>query len=574
MALSYTQLQEAAETLLSIEAEAAPGHLEEAVREIPERLRRGRLTLAVLGQFKRGKSTLMNALLQAPVMPSSVLPLTSVVTFVRYGEKTRITVRYRDGREEARPVEELAAFVTEEKNPKNERGVLWVRVEWPSAFLRRPLRMVDTPGVGSVYDHNTAASEAFLGHMDAAVFVLGVDPVLTETEIDWLKRVKERAERFFFVLNKTDQLSSEEVEKVLAFTQEQLRAVWGREGRIYPLSARRALENPEDPPFRLFREELEAFLDREGSSVLLASLERKLLRGIHSLLAALALEREAARRPAEEMARRLRELQEEEERLELEKSRGLWVLSEAGARFLKKLKERMESRWEEVRMEAEEAIRRAYDSAPTVGKARLLMVEALEGYLEELFARFREEAEREGQEEFEKAMAYLAREVQATADRLLRTAGEWFHLELPGVEVEVPPPAKSRFYVLVPPEMAGLSTAGGSPVNLLPARWGRPLALKPFLKKTDLFFAMQRDQLLSDLAGRFDARAATVVTAFSDTLREVLRRLRECLARGLALQQKSEAERETALQVTGERERRLRALLNMAGHRPSEGGEA
>ncbi len=49
MALSYTQLLEAAETLLSVEAEAAPGHLEEAVREVPERLRRGRLTLAVLG---------------------------------------------------------------------------------------------------------------------------------------------------------------------------------------------------------------------------------------------------------------------------------------------------------------------------------------------------------------------------------------------------------------------------------------------------------------------------------------------------------------------------------------------
>jgi len=574
MALSYTQIQAAAETLLRLEADAAPGHLEAAVREIPERLRRGRLTLAVLGQFKRGKSTLVNALLGAPVMPSSVLPLTSVVTFVRYGEKPQITVRYQDGREEARPPEELAAFVTEEKNPRNERGVSWVRVEWPSPFLKRPLRMVDTPGVGSVYNHNTATSEAFLGHMDAAIFVLGVDPVLTETEIDWLRRVKDRAERFFFVLNKTDQLRPEEVEKVLAFTQAQLRAVWGREGRIYPLSARRALENPEDPPFRLFRENLEAFLDREGSRVLLASLERKLRRGIRSLLMALALEREAARRPADEMAKRLQELREEEERLELEKSRGLWVLNEAGARFLKKLKERMESRWEEVRGDAEAAVRRAYDGAPTVGKARLLMVEALEGFLEGLFAGFREEAEREGQEEFERAVAYLAREEQATADRLVKTAGEWFHLELPGVEVEVPPPAKSRFYVLVPPELAGLSTAGGSPVNLLPARWGRPLALKPFLKKTDLFFAMQRDQLLSDLAGRFDARAATVVTAFSDTLREILKRLQECLARGMALQQKSEAEREEALRVTGERESQLQALLKGLGPEPPEAGEA
>lgn len=565
MALSYTQIQETASTLLEIEGAAAPGHLEAAVREIPERLRRGRLTLAVLGQFKRGKSTLVNALLGAPVMPTSVLPLTSVVTFVRYGGKPRVVVRFQDGHEEARPPEDLAAFATEEQNPRNQRGVSWVRVEWPSPFLRRNLRMVDTPGVGSVYNHNTATSEAFLGHMDAAIFVLGVDPVLTETEIEWLRRVKDRAERFFFVLNKTDQLSPAEVEKVLAFTQAQLRSVWGREGRIYPLSARRALEDPQDPPFRLFREDLEAFLDREGSSVLLASLERKLRRGIRSLLMALALEREAARRPAEEMARRLQELREEEERLELEKSRGLWVLNEAGARFLKKLKERMESRWEEVRGEAEAVVRRAYDGAPTVGKARLLMVEALEGFLEGLFDRFREEAEREGREEFERAVAYLAREEQATADRLVRTAGEWFQLDLPPVEVEVPPPPKSRFYVLVPPELAGLSTAGGSPVNLLPARWGRPLALKPFLKKTDLFFAMQRDQLLSDLAGRFEDRAAAVVAALSETLREVLKRLQECLGRGLALQEKSLAEREAALQEVSKHEARLLALLEGMG---------
>ena len=65
---------------------------------LEQRLLEGRFHLAVLGQVKRGKSTLINALLGEDVLPSSVVPLTVIPTFIRYGIQRQIRVRFNDGR--------------------------------------------------------------------------------------------------------------------------------------------------------------------------------------------------------------------------------------------------------------------------------------------------------------------------------------------------------------------------------------------------------------------------------------------------------------------------------------------
>lgn len=100
----------------------------------------GRFHLAVLGQFKRGKSTLLNALTGEPILPVGVVPLTAAPTFLQYGEVAKITIQYND----SRPANEftavsiaernafLADFVTEKGNPKNKQGVSEVQVNLPT----------------------------------------------------------------------------------------------------------------------------------------------------------------------------------------------------------------------------------------------------------------------------------------------------------------------------------------------------------------------------------------------------------------------------------------------------------
>jgi hypothetical protein len=103
------------------------------------RLAQARCNLVVLGEFKRGKSTLINALLGREVLPTGALPLTSTVTIMRHGPRDRLLVRYRDGREAQHLVSDLARFVTEEQNPQNRLGVQETIVElrqrcWPVGF--------------------------------------------------------------------------------------------------------------------------------------------------------------------------------------------------------------------------------------------------------------------------------------------------------------------------------------------------------------------------------------------------------------------------------------------------------
>jgi Predicted GTPases len=134
------------------------------------RLVEERFHLAVLGQFKRGKSSLINALLNEAVLPTAVIPLTAIPTFIRAGDVRKARVSFGDAKPEesifAEGCEELAAFlahfVSEAENPKNRLGVTQVEVFHPAALLRHGVVLIDTPGIGATFRHNTEATLIFL----------------------------------------------------------------------------------------------------------------------------------------------------------------------------------------------------------------------------------------------------------------------------------------------------------------------------------------------------------------------------------------------------------------------------
>jgi ribosome biogenesis GTPase A len=122
------------------------------------------------GAFKRGKSTLINALLGEPVLPTAMVPLTSVVTILGYGESLDIQVHFQNGRSQKITQPELADYITEKGNPRNQKGVREVEIAYPYDYLRDGVRIIDTPGVGSVYSHNTEVAYNYLPQVEAAVF--------------------------------------------------------------------------------------------------------------------------------------------------------------------------------------------------------------------------------------------------------------------------------------------------------------------------------------------------------------------------------------------------------------------
>jgi predicted GTPase len=256
--------------------------------ELMVKLAEDRFTLAVVGQFKRGKSSLMNAIIGRELLPTGVLPLTSAITVLKYGPTERLVVcRENSIFPHELPVSSLPDYVTEKGNPANEKKVKTVSVELPVPFLRCGIEFVDTPGVGSAIAANTATTYDFLPKCDAVLFVTSVDTPMTSLELDFLKEVQEYVDRIFFVVNKIDLMTDNERDEVLGFVVETIRAQIGCNAvKVFPISARlgitaRTSGDPvlyEQSGLKALEEALASFLSEEKSTAFLAAVAHRALR--------------------------------------------------------------------------------------------------------------------------------------------------------------------------------------------------------------------------------------------------------------------------------------------------------
>jgi GTPase SAR1 family protein len=217
----------------------------DSLAEIQERLQLGRFRLAVLGQFKRGKSTLLNALLGGEFLPSSILPLTSIPVHIEYGPTSSVVLAFLDGTTQLAELDELGEYVTEQKNPNNEKFVSQVRVLLPSVFLQNNFVLIDTPGIGSTFTHNTDTTRELIPKCDAAIFLLSVDPPVSEAELEFLKTIRGQVKQILFALNKTDYVRAEESEQIKSFFQKVVCEKWNLPSPppVFLISAKLGLES-------------------------------------------------------------------------------------------------------------------------------------------------------------------------------------------------------------------------------------------------------------------------------------------------------------------------------------------
>ncbi|MGP8176155.1 MAG: dynamin family protein [Terracidiphilus sp.] len=217
--------------------------LRASLEALTEKLKKNRFNLAVLGQTKRGKSSFINALLGARILPTGVLPLTSVITRVTYGEIPSAKIFYETGESEQIAVECLYEYITEAGNPGNKKQVASAEVAYPSQFLSMGVDLIDTPGIGSTRRHNTSTTEDYLAEVDAGIAVLSVDPAITAVESDFFRRLRQDVPKLLFVVNKTDIATPEEVEEVVWFLENELRNHVGvKKPEVFALSARQVIK--------------------------------------------------------------------------------------------------------------------------------------------------------------------------------------------------------------------------------------------------------------------------------------------------------------------------------------------
>jgi GTP-binding protein EngB required for normal cell division len=244
----YEQLKfkvaEVIREIMAVARERRDQNLERQARELQVRLAEDRFNLAVIGQFSRGKSTLMNALLGMDCLPTGIVPVTSVITSVSYGTRERVLLHFPNSNLSSEvPLEELARYVTEQGNPGNKMKIEVAEVQLPAELLQRGFYFVDTPGLGSAIFANTETTRKFFPQCDAVIFVTTFESPLTSEELASFEEVARYVRKVFLIINKMDLVSPEQLAEVMKFVCQQVAKMQDApDVEIFPVSARAALQ--------------------------------------------------------------------------------------------------------------------------------------------------------------------------------------------------------------------------------------------------------------------------------------------------------------------------------------------
>jgi len=290
------------ETIEAIATRENADPIRHRLLDLRQRVEQDRFQLAVVGQFKRGKTSVLNALLRGEVLPSGALPLTSVLTMVKHGDRQIAEVLFQSGRRLAIPISSLLEYVTEAGNPHNTKCVEHVEVSYPSEFLRGGVTLVNCPGFGSPSGRNTHTAYEFLPRIDAAIFVTSPDPPLTLAEVEFLRTLAGSTKRIFVAMNKVDLLSATSLDAVLEFTRNAVSVALGNSIPVYPVSALQILDQvaqpersvPENQGFHDLELDLQHCLKEERHNVFYTSILGNLVNSISDLRVHLQLRLESA----------------------------------------------------------------------------------------------------------------------------------------------------------------------------------------------------------------------------------------------------------------------------------------
>jgi len=535
----------------------------EQIAALRDRLAAARLRVLVAGEAKRGKSTLVNALLGRPVLPSGVTPLTAVATTVRYGEDLHAEVRFADGHEDKQPLAALGDLVTERGNPHNRRGIAAVTAFVDAPLLAGGVELVDTPGTGSVFTWDTEAAHQALETADAAVFVLTADPPVSASERDLLARVGELSVTTFAVLNKADHLDAAGLAEAADFTRRVL-VESGHPGRVYPMSARAALDSG-DPGFAAFVADFTAYLAERGSSDLTASAAAHARRIARSLLDEVALTRRAAQMRAGDAARRVEQFgsrlaeaavhsRDAAAIANAESARLLFALNDAAAGDTALVTRRVSAALDAL-LDGELPAA-APDEIERLGRERLvaLAVAAAEGW--------RADQRQRIEQGLAGVDARLAAALKAELDVLRGSAAE-----LLGLELAVPEPggrlAEDRRFFYATAENAGQTELlAGAVRRRLPGELGRRAARRHLRAQAPGLVAGQIGRARGDLQYRLAEAARALVQVVEQRYADGTGRMQAALRAAAELREASDAETARAESDLAGREAALRRILS------------
>lgn len=273
-----------------------------------------KFTLVVVGEFSRGKSTFVNAMLGKKVLPSSKRPTTNIISKIVYADKPTYEIFLKDGKSKNLTEEEFKNIKAQaEEDPSNilkfksfiKKEEDFSKIDYavigqPLAFCQNGVEVVDTPGTNDLNVGRMEITYNYLNRADAAVLLLNATQALTRSELDFLKEriLGNQIKDIFIVINFKDELSPTEEVKVKNYVKDNIRDLAEIEPKIFLVSSSQALtyraaksgakltarevmnlpQTFEETGFTEFEEALAKYLDEEkGEAKLNKYAERTLL---------------------------------------------------------------------------------------------------------------------------------------------------------------------------------------------------------------------------------------------------------------------------------------------------------
>lgn len=527
-------------TLATVMADAAdiPSISASALAAIRTKFSEHAFHLVVAGEFKRGKSTLINALVGANLLPTGVVPLTSVVTLLRYGDVAAADVIFENGENRSVPLETLAEYVTERGNPDNVKRVREVVVTYPATWLKGGIRLVDTPGVGSVHSHNSEVTSRYLPQADAVIFMVSADQPLSRNELDFLADIRRYAGKVFCLLNKIDYLSAAERDESRAFAVEVLREAIAADVPVFAVSTRQALQARScsdarqwaDSGLAPFDQALQRFLQEEGGAIWLESVRRQLWRLLTESRLSLELEQQALSLPLATLDANLQAFERKQQQT-LQAQSDLDALLDADA--CKLLSRHIEP---DLSAFAQTLLVRIHVALPVWyaelrGKGATALQAGLETRLiaevRMAFDTWRAEENVIANQAFEQVCQRFWQGMHDLVDELLRYSAELFAVPFTAITSDSLQPAPSTFYYKFWEEPPTMQLVGRALVRLLPGVLGHPLILRHAHRRAEELLDMQSGRLRHD----FDER---IKRSMQDFRRDMHERI-EATVTGIAL---------------------------------------
>lgn len=519
-----------------------------SVSEIKTKLEEEAFNLVVLGQFKRGKSTFINALLGENILPTAIVPLTSVVTIIRYAPKLKVEVEYLSGRLEEIDPSGLPAFITERENPRNKKAVKEVTVFYPSRYLKDGVRIIDTPGTGSIYSHNTEAAYAYLPYADAGIFIVSADPPLSKSEHQFLKDVREFVDKVFFVLNKIDQVGDSDRLESLEFTTRVIEEEVGRgKVRIYPMSARWALDGKKTGDDLLlersllpeFEKQLLDFLTREKGRVFLQSVANNLLKLISDETISFELEQEAIKLPLQELMAKIERFEHEIKEIEKDRENNQFLLKGHLGKIISGLNEEIYGFKKEKSPRFQQELEEEYLKLSKRGAGDLR--EHLEKFvfdrIKGTFNPWRQELAQRISSRLEEAHQEFARKINELIERILALTGDIFELKLkPFTSVEGLS-KKSDFYFMLKDDPVGLELIQLAATSALPRFIAGKMILKNMKESVAELLDRHCGRVRYDLANRITKTMKGFQNSLNEKIDLTLAGIRVSFQKALALHQ-------------------------------------